>query len=233
MEHVKPGMVVAFASDLECKGLSRTSVYSSAHIHIVKVEHIDTLLRVFHAKSLVTGEVLTSKFSQVVGIEDIAKRRCFLRYSPAPDSATELESLSHTASVGHLILALRWCAGVQSSSAAVVRLAALLSAFLGAELSMHSIIGSTLNKPKEEVDRVQAQVLDLYGDALESRMGVLKAVLNVPTWASIRQQLATELRSAAEAESSRHARSDMVIDDGIFATSRAQNPYASLRMDYT
>ena len=233
LNHVKPRMVVAFTSDLGFKGLYRSNVYSSGFLHFAEVEHIDTFRRVFVAKSLVNGEVLTANLHQVVGMEDVAKRKCFLSYHPAPDSATELESLSHTAAVGHLILALRWCASVQSSSAAVVRLAALLSAFLGAELSIHSIIGSTLNKQKEEVERVEAQVLDLYGDAPEGRTGLLRTVLNVSTWAAIRQQLDRELRSAAEAESSRHATSDMVIDDGIFARSRAPNPYSSLRMDYT
>jgi hypothetical protein len=236
MSLVKPGMAVAFAADRKSEGSKRLKAYPSAYIQFARVEHVDTVRCLFYARSLVSGNLLNPapNSNQVVGIEDITKRRCFLRYAPAPDSATELESLTDSASVGHLVLALQWCASVQSSSAVVERLAELLSTFLGAEVSMHAANGGTRNKPKEEAERLQAQLLELFGHPPEKKRGLLIPVLKEPTLSLIQQQLATELLSAAEAESSRHAKNDMTmeVEDGIFSRSSGQNPFSSLRMDY-
>jgi hypothetical protein len=107
------------------------------------------------------AECVVSDF-QLAGVEDTFARRCALACGPAPESSGDVEAATGASpSVGHLILALRWCqqahaeikiespSSPSASSSAfplapptVRRLAEVSSALLGTEVSLHRLVGS-------------------------------------------------------------------------------------------
>lgn len=81
-----------------------------------QILHVDTVRRLCHVKSLdEQGEQIqrTIAVDRVNGMEDLTKRHPVLAYSAAPSTFAELESAvamaDGTASLGDLIIALRWC----------------------------------------------------------------------------------------------------------------------------
>jgi hypothetical protein len=124
------------------------------------------------------------------------------------------------------------------SESFVTRFAEQLSILLSTELSLHSLIGSTFTKPKESVEKLNSQLLDLYGDASDgddATDGRLKTVLGHSCWDSVRQQLKNELKKAQEFEQVHNAKMDDDSSGIFFGTvgrSSNRNPFDELRMDY-
>lgn len=238
MSLVKLGMIIAFSPDKESDRSRHVWTFPSRSIRFAQVVHCDTLERVWYVRNLDTLENEIVHAGQIMGLEDTSKRSCVLTYAPAPDSATELEAFTQSASVGHLILSLRWCADFFRSSAAFVnRFAELLSVLLGTELSLHAELGSALNKPKEDVERLEAQLLDLFqgsSEGEESREGRMKSVLGILSWQAVRQQLQKELNKA-EATQQAHTAKHEIVESGPFwggvGRSSNRNPFDELRMD--
>jgi len=107
----------------------------------------------------------------------------------------------------------------------VRRLAGLLSALLGAELSMHNEIGSSLNKPIDEMMLLDAQLLQILSS--------LKPVLGQSCMAAIRRQLKGQLERAEQTENSLSSKNEMMaVEDGLFLRSSGRSPFHDLRMNY-
>ena len=113
-------------------------------------------------------------WSSVVGMEDTSKRQCILSYAPAPKSVADTDSPS----IGHLILALKWCRNVGLSSLANGKkpplqiakfVAERASILLTREASLHEELRDKGLPCNDTVRRVNLQLLDLF-DYTETRI---------------------------------------------------------------
>eukprot|EP00978_Attheya_sp_CCMP212_P048729 scaffold566637_cov134-Attheya_sp.AAC.1 len=110
--------------------------------------------------------------SRLAGVEDLSKKACLLEYLPAPKTVTESnKNPALTAlSIGHLILALRWCRQQASDSLEeknaitplVQCLAETLSMLMCTELVLHRERGDNSKGVSDISKKVNGQVLDLY-----------------------------------------------------------------------
>ena len=232
---VRPGMIVAFSSDRESKRVRRAGSLVK-YVHFGEVQYCDTLDKTWYCRDLETQDSEIVKENQVLGLEDTSKRQFLAMFAPAPDSAAELESSAASASVGSLILCLRWCAGAASStspvSPIVAMLAGLSTAVIGAEMSSHERLGSAKKQTTEEVDRLDMQLLEFYGENGASSK-LFRDMLGERSWQTIREQLREELTRAEERENAMATSDDMLVDDSIFLRSSGRNPFNDLRMNYT
>lgn len=197
---VKIGAVIAFRPVV--------SNYSEG-IEYGEVLSTNTVQRVWHVRPL-EGQEMKCDVSarQLAGVEDLTQRRVVLSYAPAPETAADLESSVGSASVGHLVLGLRWASQAfpqEGMSVITRRLAELLAALLGTELSVHRAIGSHASLRGHVTSAIALQVLELFGDStevnsrlygqLQSRRTV-KPAIGRDTWDSVRKQLRPELECA-------------------------------------
>jgi hypothetical protein len=265
MPFVRPGMVVAFRERDSHEGVlvSTTRENNSlGAIHFGQVLSCDTVHRVWHVRLMnrsSDGGAETCYVSdfQLAGIEDTTKRCCILNFSPAPETSSELESVGSSISVGHLILALRWCHQAYSelrgetprggAGTVVSRLAELVTAFVGMELSIHREIGSQHSASKPDADKIiAAQLLDLFGETSEfgvraaesfsdptaRRHGRLKEVVCDSVWEAIRQQLCNELdRATNDIEAKQREKGNDAIEGGRYTGIRRsgnQSPFRGM-----
>jgi hypothetical protein len=259
MPFVQPGMVVAFRARDRREGVlvptSREN-NSLGPIEFGQVMHCDTVHRVWNVRLMNSAETCYVSDFQLAGIEDTTKRCCILTFSPAPETSSELESVGRTISVGHLILALRWChqayselRGETPRGGVVSRLAELVTAFVGMELSIHHEIGSQHSTSKPDADKIiAAQLLDLYGETSEfgvraaesfsdptaRRNGRLKEVVCDSVWEAIRRQLWNELdRATNDIEAKQREKSNDAIEGGRYSGIRRsgnQSPFRGMGM---
>ena len=231
MRFVKPGMVIAFRPD------SPSGLFLPAHstvgeegppkksIHFARVLETDTLRRQWSVKLMTPtsqAEVCVVNECQLAGIEDPSKRICMLSNEAAPESSTDLENLGTTISVGHLVLALRWCSQMSSEKAnsstwPVQRLAELTSTLLATELSvqLEARMSQDVSEREAHIKIHADSLLDLFGEADEfgfrvdgQRVGRLKSMLSYESWDGARSQLNPYLSYAVEAQNKHreHAR---------------------------
>jgi len=106
-------------------------------------------------------------WSSVVGMEDTSKRQCIFSYSPAPKSMADADSPS----IGHLILALKWCRHVGLTSLnngnncamqIVTCVAERASILLSTEVLLHEELRDKALSRDDIVRRVNMQLLDLF-----------------------------------------------------------------------
>ena len=257
MPLVRPGMVISFQKERQ----SRRSWRPEGSNELVlsgsrpssqrfgEVLYADTVNRCWYVRP--TGESGKSQTESVVvsadeitGLEEISKRSCVLSYVPAPESSSDLESSIGPASVGHLILTLRWCqqfrleqrsgaAPAYSGSSLVERLADLASAFLGTELSLHRQIGSQLKEQNKEAAKViAAQVMDLYSAPSdqfdESGVGMVEwkmTAISPSMYEAARRQVQPELEEATAAIAAKEKESNSRRNRNI------DTPWISVRRD--
>jgi hypothetical protein len=234
MRLVMPGMVIAFRDRDQDTGRSPFGgayVFNNENAEKVcfaQVLRVDTVHRQWH--TLLLGSSVPQErcvhYFQLAGIEDTTKRICMFSHAAAPGSSSglhydfrllttiDMSVCWRSASVGHLILALRWCSQFYTEKrdddspnevAIVGRLAELLSAFVGLELSIslenssHQHLSATDANTKHLAD----QLLDLFGDVSEfgvtatdvngsasgHREGRLQRILNKESWNGVRCQI--------------------------------------------
>ena len=199
------GMIISAFSEPNSSGVRRFS----------RILHVDTVRRLCHVRYLdEEGEEAqgTLPIDRVNGVEDISKRRPVLAYSAAPSSFAEFEAAStmteSTASLGDVIVALRWCyqctpGFVDSNKRRSIRkaLAESASALLCTEISLHEEIGTfSMANGDELSNRVLAQLLQLFDDSNEAPRwsGRLKEIIGSSVWDAIQEQLREELQLARE-----------------------------------
>mmetsp|Transcript_12744 Transcript_12744/g.27521 ORF Transcript_12744/g.27521 Transcript_12744/m.27521 type:complete len:916 (-) Transcript_12744:83-2830(-) len=127
--------------------------------HTISVEYVDTGSVERHVP-----------WSCIVGMEDTSKRQCIFSYLPSPKSMAEADTRGPP-SLGHLILALKWCrhVGLTSLDSAnnycsmhiVKCVAERVAILLCTEVMLHEDLQErTLHD--ETVRRVNMQLLDLF-----------------------------------------------------------------------
>lgn len=265
MPFVRPGMVIAFRARNRSEGIWVGEGNSLSSVYFGTVLHCDTVHRVWNVRLMSTpseagADTCFVSDGQLAGIEDTTKRCCILAFSPAPETSSELESVGRSISVGHLILALRWCHQAHSElrgenprggvGTVVSRLAELVTAFVGTELSIHQEIGSQHSTSKPDADKIlAAQLLDLFGETSEFGVGVaesfsdptarrygrLKEVVCGSVWEAIRRQLRNELeRATNDIQAKRSGKSNGSMEVGWHTTgirrSGNQSPFRGIGM---
>jgi len=234
---VKPGMVVGYVSDIQSSRTRRLGP-SLVYVHYAEVLYSNAMEQKFYARDLETNESMLIASNEIVGLEDASTSKQFLlHFSHAPDSAAELEKSAMQASVGHLVLGLRWCVGSANPTSTEQKLVGVLTALLGAEMSAHTLAGSNKVAHKsEDQARLDLQFLEFYKEnesGATSVSGRIKAMLGKDGWETIRNQLAVSLSRAEEAEKERQSIDTMQIEDGgFYMRSSGRNPFAQLAMEY-
>ena len=249
MRFVKPGMLIAFRSDSPGSlFLPSNTAFGgvSETIKFARVVRSDTVHRKWYA-TLVTpkgqGEECVVSESQLAGIEDVAKRICMFSYVAAPETSSDLEASGRNISLGHLILALRWCGQISSeksdyeTSPAIARLAELTTALLGMEMSVQ-LEARTRQHPGEIESDIKVfadQLFDLYGEASEfgamssgfslggQREGRLKNVLSQESWDGARSQLHKFLEVAVAALTQQRNEKMRTIERGSLLRRRSSS----------
>jgi len=225
---VKPGMVIAFRAE-NPTGLFLPATNTTGGHHLPPLETIqyarvtgsDSFLRKWSVQLLTPdspAEVRIVNEAQLAGIEDPTKRVRMLQCKACPDSSSDLEALGKSISVGHLILALRWCSQMASeesntSTWKIQRLAEMTSALLGLELTvqLETRMGQHSGERESHIKLFADSLLDLFGEAFEfgsassgfstaagQREGRLKNVLSEGSWDSARSELHSYLTVAVE-----------------------------------
>jgi hypothetical protein len=166
MRFVDLGTIVAFRSSSKVNELD----YG-------RVMRCDTLSRTWLVRSEKNGLESIVHECQLAGVEDVTKRRSIFAYASAPDSANDIEVYCQSASLGHLILILRWCNQFQSElqrssntstlnamSAIVKCLVEISSSLLSTEISLRleSNNGAYPNSTNDV--ELARQVLHLFSD---------------------------------------------------------------------
>jgi len=169
--------------------------------NFARVISCDTVRRIWKCKVIEsktpqqdTMEISIS-MDKLLGVEDNLKRKALLRYFPAHDAATELETneFGKIPTIGHLILALRWCRQDENGIKMQTRraLAEAASALLATELALHSEIG-VITRAKDSVRKtLNDQLFDLFDK--ESRSPWLNECMDDQYFQCIQRQLAKVL----------------------------------------
>ena len=158
--------------------------------------------------------------ARVAALEDITKRINVFQYKPAPDSVSDsVASFTGDASIGNLILILRWCqqhAASQKSNSSEGRsflqmksIANLSSIILGNEISLHLELGSPAFASVEEAKSINRQLLALCDDEVTlqnfdlsvstnslSKSAILQGEIDKEVWMAVQCQLETSLIAA-------------------------------------
>ncbi|GAX19073.1 hypothetical protein FisN_3Lh008 [Fistulifera solaris] len=182
----------------------------SPTITLAEIVRCDTVNRRWEVCSWQKGSSIYSVVSrkQIVGVEDVSLRQAILDSAPAPRSSAELAKSVGAASLGHLILALRWCRYsdiVEDGYPVAKRLAELCTFLLTTEISMHRESGTFLS-----TETLCLQLMDLYGEEeefatllkdflgplSEDRRGQLQSILDREVWSMAREQLYDEIHEA-------------------------------------
>jgi len=218
MTLVKPQMIIGLRPSIN-QGRGSFSMVDSATtgvnaISFARVLDSNTVNRQWYVEYL---DDPSSRKTEIVGadrlagVEDVMKRKCVFEY----DAAYFVYELAGTSkskvTLGHLILALRWCHQYMTRPKddyhpVVKYLAERATALLGTEVALHEEIGTTRKEVGQvSLDlnkRVNAQLLDLF-EAVDdrqhygtSRLGRMKNVIGESTWDAIQKQLSREMSAA-------------------------------------
>jgi hypothetical protein len=208
MRCVKPGNVISFREA------------SKQIVRIGRILRSNTVERIWQVQVDDEESVIDVSCSDLAGIENVARRTTILGHVQAPDSSAAIEAFHRSASLGHLILGLRWCSQFFSESneqsslqgepiTACIRLAELLVAILGIEVSIRDEVRrNQCDSTITQVDVCLAhQIFDLLEDVTDvsdhtdsytgRREGRLKSILHSECWKQIRIQLKYHISMAA------------------------------------
>lgn len=217
------GAMVAIRSGIGSK-LSSEFLCSSVTIRYGRVIHYNAIsktLDVEYFDELGLPVERQVEMSRLAALEDVSKRFNVFDYKPAPESVSDNTSDFTTsgASIGDLILILRWCkeqALSQSSSTTgnrpslqVKSVANLSSIIVGNEISIHQELGSPQFAKQKDVKSINNQLLNLFDDEASlqnfdlsaptvptTKSSALENVIEKEVWKSIQLQLENSLLAA-------------------------------------
>mmetsp|Transcript_25659 Transcript_25659/g.37917 ORF Transcript_25659/g.37917 Transcript_25659/m.37917 type:complete len:1960 (-) Transcript_25659:96-5975(-) len=188
MSIVKAGSIIAFEINDSCK--------------FARVFNCNTVRRTWNCKVITPekcdgGTDVSVSVDSLAGVEDVLKREVLLQYSPAPDAAPScINKIGENATLGHLILALRWCRrdenGIDQSTRR--RLAETASTLLATELALHSEIGTITGTKDSVKNLLNDQLFDLFDK--DSKAPWLSACMGEGLLLCIQRQLSGMLDSA-------------------------------------
>ena len=142
-------------------------------------------------------------FHDIVGMEDVSKRTCILKFQPAPNfvfsNQQKMQNDETNLSIGHIIWILRWCRQQISSKTKNFSMASAIAErctlLLGAELSLHR----ELNR-NEETTKINEELLDIYNhDFLDANI-----------WNVVKSQFQINLQDAKQRQEDRPATNTMM-----------------------
>jgi len=157
--------------------------------------------------------------SRLAALEDISKRVNVFQYKPAPESVSDSVASNFTgaASIGNLILILRWCQqhAHKSTSTAdrptlelkgIVNLASII---LGNEIGVHLELDSPTFASEHERKSINSQLLLLFDDEVTlqnfdlsnstdsmNKSAILQNIIDCEVWKSVQSQLESSLIAA-------------------------------------
>ena len=186
-----------------------------------EVEHVDTINLSCHVRPLDDKEnflTVMVPLHRLAGVEDRTKRQGTITFSHAPETSSDLHKSRVELSLGHLILAMRWCheyafeeeqQGLPPSP--WVRMnAQMLAKILAKEISLTREGQRARPVASEDNFRMlRTQLLDLFGENDEyatflegfnnntvREKGRLGDLIPQPLWGLVRSQLEDELKAA-------------------------------------
>lgn len=268
MSFVRSGTVIAFRSNIRPRivlpfynGTEVNQTQGDEVLRFARVLRSNTVNRRWHVRLVShdgSPEDCLVEESQLAGIEDASRRIAMLSYFGAPETSSDLEAMRGPISVGHLILALRWCSQFYSEKCddffpcqpgpAITRLAELASAFVGLEVAVHRETRTRENSDADSHSKILSdQLLDLFGDATEfhgvfagvhgrelgPREGRLKPIICTESWQGTRSQLRSCLDSAVVEMSTKLGEETRSIDVGgslFIHRSGGTSPFRGLGM---
>ena len=157
--------------------------------------------------------------SRLAALEDISKRVIVFQYKPAPESVSDSAASVFTgaASIGNLILILRWCQQhAQRSTSTTDRptlelngIANLASIILGNEIGVHLELDSPTFATNQETKSINSQLLALFDDEVTlrhfdlsassdsmSESVMLQCITDSQVWKTVQLQLESSLIAA-------------------------------------
>jgi len=176
MNLVQPGIVIGYRPNIGQSMLVDSSNYEC--LRFGRVVKIDTFARTWEVQvireegndfDILDGRKEIVQASQLAGMEDKSTRTPSTSLlTSAPESMDDFESAPTYLSTGHYILILRWChqqsSLLQSTPSYIQQIAEQACVLLGADLVLHGLKGSFVNKDKKELLKLDDQIFELFAD---------------------------------------------------------------------
>lgn len=176
---VSPGTTVAICPQTQ-QYLHRYCTQSQGEgVRYARIVGCDRSTKTISVEYLDSGATdVHVSWSQIVGIEDVNKTKCILSYSPTPKSVADEAGTSSQTSVGHLILALRWCRHIGFASLdpnpshcplpLVKCVAERTAILLCTEVLLHDELQE--RSSRDDMDRkINMQLLDLFDSTVSNQ----------------------------------------------------------------
>ena len=176
-EVIKAGTTVALSSSSAgAKQFQRYQVQSNGRdVQYARTLGVDQSSRTISVEFSDTGAIDRHvPWSCIVGMEDTSKRHCVFSYLPVPRSIAEADLPQGQPSLGNLILSLKWCRHVASTSmnesnascslSLVKCIAERTAILLCTEVLLHDEVRGGASPRDDNSRRVNMQLLDLFED---------------------------------------------------------------------
>ncbi len=203
---INPGAVVAICpQNTTAQSLKRYRVQKPQSASYARTIRCDRSTRSITVKYVKSGEIEQVPWSWLVGMEDTSKKQSLFSYLPAAKSIADADVRGQP-SLGHLVLALKWCRHFSSTSSSlndastppmylVNSVAERASILLCTEVLLHDELRDSHSRRDETTRKINMQLLDLFGSDFDSSS--LSAVMNEDVLESITLQLKDQLHEAS------------------------------------
>ncbi len=203
---INPGAVVAICpQNTTAQSLKRYRIQKPQSASYARTIRCDRSTRSITVKYVKSGEIEHVPWSWLVGMEDTSKKHSLFSYLPAAKSIADADVRGQP-SLGHLVLALKWCRHFSSSSSSlndattppmylVNSVAERASILLCTEVLLHDELRDSHSRRDETTRKINMQLLDLFGSDFVSSS--LSAVMNEDVLESIKLQLKDQLHEAS------------------------------------
>lgn len=199
---VNPGAVVAICpQNTTSQSLKRYRVQLPESAIYARIIRCDRSTRSLTVKYIKSAEIKHVPWSWLVGMEDSSKKHSLFSYLPAAKSIADSDTRGRP-SLGHLVLALKWCRHFSSSFGKntppmylVNAVAERASILLCTEVLLHEELRDSHSRRDETTRKINMQLLDLFGSDFDSSS--LSAVMNGDILESIKMQLKDQLHEAS------------------------------------
>ena len=203
---INPGAVVAICpQNTTAQSLNRYRVQTHHSASYARIIRCDRSTRTITVKYVKSGEIGHVPWSWLAGMEDVSKKHSLFTYLPAAKSIADADTRGQP-SLGHLVLALKWCRHFSSLSSSlggkntppaylVNSVAERASILLCTEVLLHDELHDTHSRRDETTRKINMQLLDLFGSADDSSS--LSVVMDEDILGSIKTQLKDQLHEAS------------------------------------
>ena len=204
---INPGAVVAICpQNTTAQSLKRYRIQAPQGARYARTIRCDRSTRSITVKYIKSGEIENVPWAWLVGMEDTSKKHSLFSYLPAAKSIADADTRGQP-SLGHLVLALKWCRHFASSSSVlnckntppmylVNAVAERASILLCTEVLLHDELRDTHSRHDGTTRKINTQLLDLFGSDGDSSSSLL-AVMNGEILESIKMQLQDQLHEAS------------------------------------